>query len=125
MHSQRWNGLTEAHTVKETFLKKMYSIFMVINSARVWTGYMTVNLTLAVSTQYLGAWYELYRIPNAAENDLTCEVQQLFKTDDGIGIESVAYNTRWGTTEHFSTFRHKFILISTSCNLQRTVICCM
>jgi len=42
----------------------------------------------------LGTWYELYRIPNAAEEDLTWEAEQLFKTENGIGIQCVAYNTR-------------------------------
>jgi lipocalin len=49
---------------------------------------------LGVFFQYLGAWYELYRIPNAAEDDLSCEAERLFKTENGVGIETVGYDTR-------------------------------
>lgn len=99
-------------------------------SAPVWAADITVNMASLIwywpsLFQYLGEWYELYRIPNAAEDDLTCEAEQLFKTENGIGIQSVAYNTRWDKIGHVSTLHCKFILISTFCILQRTVICCM
>jgi lipocalin len=45
--------------------------------------------------QYVGKWYELYRIQNAGEEEYAnCEYDEYFEAEDGIGVRSVAYNTR-------------------------------
>jgi hypothetical protein len=44
--------------------------------------------------QYVGRWYELYRVHNADEESYDkCEYDEYFDTGNGIGVRSVAYNT--------------------------------
>ncbi|XP_023717372.1 lazarillo protein-like [Cryptotermes secundus] len=50
--------------------------------------------------QYVGTWYEMYRIHNADEENYgNCEYDEYFDTGNGINVRSVAYNTRTGSFE--------------------------
>jgi hypothetical protein len=45
--------------------------------------------------QYVGRWYEVYRTKNTDEEEYAyCEYDEYSDNGNGIGLRSVAYNTR-------------------------------